>query len=210
MVDRIAASGEVRSPRVLSALRSVPRHAFVPSEPIARVYVDSPLPIGFGQTISAPGVVALMTEALELRGDERVLEIGTGSGYQAAILSRLAREVHTIERIDALAETAAARLRDVGYDNVVVHAGDGYVGLADKAPFDRILLAAAPPEIPPVLFDQLSDGGILVAPVGERRARVQELVRFRKVKGKLERETLAGVRFLPMVPGERHIDRQGR
>jgi protein-L-isoaspartate(D-aspartate) O-methyltransferase len=179
---------------------AVPRHLFVPGMPLARAYADRPQPIGHEQTISQPTIVAVMTQALALRGGERVLEIGTGSGYQAAVLSRLAREVFTIEIVAPLGETARARLAKLGYANVHVRIGDGYKGWPEEAPFDRVLLTAAPPEIPKALTDQLAEGGILVAPVGPDGA-VQELVRWTKRKGKIQEDKLGAVRFVPMVPG---------
>ncbi|HSO36722.1 MAG TPA: protein-L-isoaspartate(D-aspartate) O-methyltransferase [Labilithrix sp.] len=200
LVRLVAARGYVRSERVLEAMRRVPRHLFVPGAPLEEAYGDWPLGIGAGQTISQPSVVGEMTEALELRGTERVLEIGTGSGYQAAVLSVLARQVYTIEIVKELGVRAEARLRDLGYSNVQVRVGDGYAGWAEEAPFDRVILTAAPPEVPKALLDQLAEGGVLVAPVGEEHG-TQWLVRIRKKDGKLARERLSLVRFVPMVPG---------
>jgi protein-L-isoaspartate(D-aspartate) O-methyltransferase len=160
--------------------------------------MDMPAPIGYGQTISQPTVVAIMTEALELTGDERVLEIGTGSGYQAAILSLLAAEVYTIELVNELAEEARGRLRRLGYTNVHVRAGDGYRGWPEQAPFQRILLTAAPDVMPRVLPRQLAEGGVMVAPVGPR-ALTQRLIRFRRTRGHLHSEDLGSVAFVPMV-----------
>ncbi|MBI2390016.1 MAG: protein-L-isoaspartate(D-aspartate) O-methyltransferase [Deltaproteobacteria bacterium] len=198
LVDLIGFEGSVRDPRVLQAMRKVPRHLFVPGVSVRSAYLDTPLPIGHGQTISQPTVVGMMTEALDLKGGERVLEIGTGSGYQAAILSLLAAEVYSIEIVEPLANEARTRLRELGY-RVEVRAGDGYAGWPDKAPFDRIVVTAAPPQIPKALTDQLAEGGILVLPVGPRYS-FQDLVRIRKVKGKLQRESLGAVIFVPMVP----------
>lgn len=200
LVRRIEASGYVKSARVLAALRQVPRHMFIPEVPLADAYADMPLPIGSGQTISQPTVVGEMTDALELRGRERVLEIGTGSGYQAAVLSVLAAEVYSIEIVPELGERAARRLRALGYANVHVRVGDGYAGWPEHAPFDRIIVTAAPPEIPRALTDQLAEGGVLVAPVGEQYE-TQWLVRVRKKGDVLRRERLEPVRFVPMVPG---------
>jgi protein-L-isoaspartate(D-aspartate) O-methyltransferase len=177
LVDEV--DDAVKDERVLSAVRNVPRHAFVPDAPLRFAYADQPLPIGHGQTISQPTVVAMMTEALQLRGGERVLEIGTGSGYQAAILGRLAREVYTIEIVPELGEEARQRLERLGFGNVQVRIGDGYAGWPERAPFDRIILTAAPPEVPRALLDQLADGGILVAPVG-REGEIQTLRPGRK------------------------------
>lgn len=190
----------VRNPKVLNAMRTVERHKFVPSHQVASAYEDHPLPIGHGQTISQPYIVALMTELCELDGTEKVLEIGTGSGYQAAILSLLAKEVYSIELIEPLATQAAKCLKELGYKNVIVKCGDGYLGWPEQAPFDVIMLTAAPPSIPQALVDQLKDdGGIMVAPVGDF---FQELVRIRKINGRVYRETVTHVRFVPMVPGK--------
>jgi protein-L-isoaspartate(D-aspartate) O-methyltransferase len=186
--------------RVLDAMRRVPRHLFMAGVSMRTAYEDTPYPIGHGQTISQPTVVALMTQALRLTGEERVLEIGTGSGYQAAVLALLAREVYTIEIVAPLGAEASARLRHLGYDNVTVRVGDGYLGWPEHAPFDRIILTAAPPTMPAALVAQLRDGGILVAPVGED---IQDLLRWTKRGDRLDKERLGAVRFVPMVPGER-------
>ena len=190
--------GQPWSDRVLGVMRRVPRHLFAPELPLATAYDDAPQPIGHEQTISQPTVVAMMTQALDLDGSERVLEIGTGSGYQAAVLSSLAKEVFSIEIVEPLGVAARERLKKLGYDNVQVRIGDGYAGWPSEAPFDAIILTAAPPEVPRALVDQLRDGGILVAPVGTR---VQSLIRLRKEGGAIRREELAGVVFVPMVPG---------
>ncbi len=200
LVRSIAERGYVTSERVLDAMRRVPRHLFVPSAALDEAYGDWPLGIGARQTISQPSVVGEMTEALELRGTERVLEIGTGSGYQAAVLSVLAREVFTIEILQEHGARAEKRLRDLGYANVRVRIGDGYAGWPEEAPFDRVILTAAPPVVPEPLLEQLADGGVLVAPVGEEHG-TQWLVRMRKKDGKLTKERLGLVRFVPMVPG---------
>ncbi len=192
--EQIAARG-VRDPRVLSALARVPRHELVPAEQREHAYEDRPLPIGWEQTISQPYVVAYMTDQLQLRGEERVLEIGTGSGYQAAILSLLAREVYTIEIVEPLAERSRADLARLGYANVHVRAGDGYRGWPEQAPFDAIIVTAAPGHVPQPLIDQLAVGGRLVLPVGEMN---QELLRIERDASGLRRETLIGVRFVPM------------
>ncbi len=186
------------SPRVLDAMRRVPRHLFVSGVGLVAAYRDAPLPIGHGQTISQPTVVALMTQALELDGDERVLEIGTGSGYQAAVLSVLVRRLFTIELVEPLGVIARRRLRDLGYDNVTMRIGDGYAGWSEHAPFDRIVLTAAPPSMPPALVAQLADGGIIVAPLGDDE---QRLVRWTKKGDSIEKTVLGAVRFVPMVPG---------
>ena len=192
---------EIGDARVLEAMARVPRHLFVPGVSLARAYEDEPAPIGFDQTISQPTVVAWMSSALELRGRERVLEIGTGSGYQAAVLSVLSADVYTIELVPQLAADADERLRRLGYANVHVRAGDGYAGWPEHAPFDRVIVTAAPERVPAALFEQLADGGVLVAPVGGER-REQKLVRYRKRGGHVEAQDLGYVRFVPMVHGD--------
>jgi len=182
---------------VLAAMEFVPRHKFVPEEFRARAYDDVPLPIGGGQTISQPYIVAAMTSVLRLRLGDRVLEIGTGCGYQAAILSRLAKEVFGVERRPELALSASARLARLGYTNVHVHCGDGTLGLAEFAPFDAILVAAAAPTIPQPLLAQLAEGGRMIAPVGDSEHQELQLVEKR---GKTFRNTtLEGCRFVPLV-----------
>jgi len=187
----------VRDPRVLEAMLRVPRHAFVPAEMASGAYADQPLPIGEGQTISQPYMVAAMTEALELVGEERVLEVGTGSGYQAAILSLLAKEVHSVEYVATLAVAAQVRLEQMGYLNVLVHAGDGSLGWPPEAPYDAIVVTAAAPRIPPPLTEQLAEGGRLVIPVGPSLE--QELLLVRKISGRTNAETLHHCRFVPLV-----------
>ena len=194
--QQIAARG-IRAERVLDAMRSVPRHLFVPLESRHSAYMDGPLSIGQGQTISQPYIVALMTEALELRGHERVLEIGTGSGYQAAILSQLASHVYTIERIPELASRAQDLFRQLGYDNISMHVGDGTLGWLEHAPYEAIIVTAAAPEIPRPLTDQLAEGGRLVAPIGGSWS--QSLVRVRKQRGHLRRQELTSVAFVPLI-----------
>jgi len=189
---------EVDDPRVLDALAAIPRHVFVPEHPLAHAYGDHPLPIGHGVTISQPTVVGMMTEALRLDGTERVLEIGTGSGYQTAVLARLAREVDSVEVVPQLAERAARVLAALGCTNVAVHVGDGWRGHPSGAPYDRILVTAAPERLPTALCDQLSEGGLLVVPVGSQ-ACDQRLERHVKRGGRLVREDLGAVRFVPMV-----------
>lgn len=191
---------DVRDVRVLDVMAHVPRHLFVPGVSLRRAYFNDPAPIGYGQTISQPSMVGIMTEALDLDPTKRVLEIGTGSGYQAAILSLLAAEVYSIEVIPELADEAGARLLRLGYTNVHVKAGDGFEGWPEKAPFDRILVTAAPEEVPQALFDQLADGGILVVPVGPSPW-TQSLLRYRRKGELLSCEDLGAVRFVPMVPG---------
>jgi protein-L-isoaspartate(D-aspartate) O-methyltransferase len=186
----------VKDPLVLSALRKVERHRFVPEEYLNSAYSDQPLPIGEGQTISQPYIVALMTELLELKGDEKVLEIGTGSGYQAAILAELAKEVYSIEIIGSLASSADKRLRQLGYQNIHVKAGDGYLGWPEVAPFDAIIVTAAPDHIPKPLIDQLKEGGRMVVPVGTY---TQELKKIIKRSGKIETTDVIPVVFVPMT-----------
>ncbi len=197
MVDTQIVERGIRDKRVIWAMKKVPRHLFVPEEVIDDAYDDRALPIGHGQTISQPYIVALMTELLELKGDERVLEIGTGSGYQAAILAELAREVHTIERIQALAEEAVKKFEKMGYKNIKVYIKDGTEGLPELAPFDRIIITAATPDIPSPLVSQLKEKGIIVAPTGERYS--QYLLKAVKSRGELEKHYLIPVAFVPLI-----------
>ena len=192
--EQIAARG-IEDPRVLAAIARVPRHELVPPEQREHAYEDRPLPIGFQQTISQPFVVAYMTEQLRLRGDERVLEIGTGSGYQAAVLSLLAREVWSIEIVEPLAERARGDLARLGFTNVHVRAGDGYRGWPEQAPFDAVLVTAAPGHVPQALVDQLAVGGRMVLPVGSVD---QQLLLLERDASGVRRETLIPVRFVPM------------
>ncbi|MCU1342901.1 MAG: Protein-L-isoaspartate O-methyltransferase [Candidatus Acidoferrum typicum] len=197
MVEKQISKRGVASQRVLDAMLSVPRHEFVPDQFRANAYADKPLPIGEGQTISQPFMVGAMTEALELTGSERVLEIGTGSGYQSAVLSLLAREVISIESHTSLALAAQERLGRLGYANVYIHNGDGSLGFPDAAPYDAILITAAAPEIPPLLVSQLSEGGRLVIPVGSQDN--QELLQARKNGGTLNSRVLFDCRFVPLL-----------
>src|SRR5208283_4835822 len=183
--------------RVLEAMNKVPRHLFMPQALRERAYEDVALPIGEGQTISQPYMVAVMTELLELGGDEKVLEIGTGSGYQAALLSELARAVFTIERVPVLADESRARLAGLGYNNVTVLTGDGSKGLEEMSPFDRIIITAAAPELPEIIVKQLKEGGVIVAPVGERFSQV--VIRGRKKKGVLAEELHTPCVFVPLI-----------
>ena len=195
---QIAGRG-LRSPRLLGAIRSVPREAFVPPELSPYAYEDRPLPIGFGQTISQPYIVALMADALCLMPSDRVLEIGTGSGYGAAVLSRLASEVYTVERIAELAAIASDRLRRLGFGNVTVRTGDGALGWPEHAPYEAILVTAAGRRVPQALLDQLVPEGRLVMPVGSH-SELQELVRIVHTPGRgFERENLGDVAFVPLV-----------
>ncbi|MBI4762351.1 MAG: protein-L-isoaspartate(D-aspartate) O-methyltransferase [Chloroflexota bacterium] len=196
MVERQLRGRGISDRRVLDAFEAVPRHLFVPEEYRHLAYEDGPLPIGFGQTISQPFIVAYMTQLLDLTGKERVLEVGTGSGYQAAILSALTAEVHTIELIPALAERARATLAQIGVTNVSIHIGDGSLGWEAAAPYDAILVTAAGPRVPPPLLKQLADGGRMVLPVGERGAQVLEL--WRREGEQFSQETLLPVAFVPL------------
>jgi protein-L-isoaspartate(D-aspartate) O-methyltransferase len=193
--EQIAERG-IRNPRVLNAMLRVPRHRFLPAEMEEHAYKDGPLPIGLGQTISQPYMVAAMTDLLELSGDEKVLEIGTGSGYQAAVLSEMTRIVHTIERHAPHARRAAALLQALDYNNVFVHVGDGSLGWQPDAPYHAIVVTAAAPNIPRPLIDQLAEGGRLVIPVGTREG--QTLERWRKQDGQIRREALFPVAFVPL------------
>ncbi|MEO0075035.1 MAG: protein-L-isoaspartate(D-aspartate) O-methyltransferase [candidate division WOR-3 bacterium] len=183
--------------RVLKAMEQVPRHLFVPNEYQAEAYCDYPLPIGEGQTISQPYIVARMTELAQLKGNEKVLEIGTGSGYQAAILALLAKEVYTIELISSLANKASALLKELKYDNVFVRCGDGFLGWPEAQPFDVIIITCAPPYLPDSLIAQLKDGGRIVAPMGEEYG-TQILTIYDKKAGKLIKTEYEPVRFVPM------------
>jgi protein-L-isoaspartate(D-aspartate) O-methyltransferase len=196
MVERLAKSG-LDDARVLGAMEAVPRHQLVPEALQVQAYADAALPIGDGQTISAPGIVALMTAALGLTGKERVLEIGTGSGYQSAVLSRLAAQVISVERLPGLAARARRALDDLGVSNVVVYLGDGSLGRPADAPFDAILVTAGSPAIPPPLLEQLASGGRLVAPVGTREE--QFLYRVRRTERGFARENLGRCRFVDLV-----------
>jgi protein-L-isoaspartate(D-aspartate) O-methyltransferase len=198
MVERIRSRG-VTDAAVLAALDAVPRHLFVPQPERARAYEDRPLPIGDGQTISQPYMVALMTSLLELRPGERVLEIGTGSGYQAAVLSRVAAEVYTMEIRKPLADRARRTLAELGYRNVHLRVGDGFQGWPDAAPFDAIIVTAAPPSVPDPLLRQLKVGGRLVIPVGDRNALQSLLVLTKRPDGGFDRSNVMPVFFVPMT-----------
>jgi protein-L-isoaspartate(D-aspartate) O-methyltransferase len=196
MVNEQIISRGISDRRLLDALSELPRHWFVPEEYANIAYSDSPLPIGRGQTISQPYIVALMTELLLLQGDENVLEVGTGSGYQAALLASLSRQVHTIERHTTLAENAEKALIRLGLTNVTVHVGDGSLGLPDNAPFQAIMITAAAPRVPQPLYDQLDEGGRLVLPEGG--AGGQMLDRWFKQDGELVQEHITPVAFVPL------------
>jgi protein-L-isoaspartate(D-aspartate) O-methyltransferase len=197
MVESQLVRRGIEDKRVLDAMRQVPRHLFVPQDARGLAYSDGPLPIGQGQTISQPYIVALMTELLELTGQEKVLELGTGSGYQAAILSRLVGQVYSVERHAALAEQAERVLAQLGYDNVVISVGDGTLGWPEHSPYEAIIVTAAAPDVPQPLTDQLADGGRLVAPVGSRWSQV--LAKVKRQGETLVREHLTAVAFVPLV-----------
>ena len=197
MVEGQIANRGIDSPRVLEAFLRVPRHLFLPDKKCPRAYQDGPLPINKGQTISQPYIVAYMTEQLKLTGDEKILEIGTGSGYQAAILGELAREVHSVERHESLAKSAVGLLEELGYENIQVHLGDGTKGLPDHAPYQAIIVTAAGPDVPAPLLDQLADGGRLIMPVGARFGQVLRLCR--RDGGKYHQEDLTPVAFVPLI-----------
>ncbi|MFC1869566.1 protein-L-isoaspartate(D-aspartate) O-methyltransferase [Thermodesulfobacteriota bacterium] len=198
--EQIIARG-IKDPRVIKAMKKVPRHRFVPAKNRVLSYGDYPLPIGKGQTISQPYIVAFMTEALELSAEDRVLEIGTGSGYQAAILAELVKEVYTIEIVPELGRRAQKTLEELKYVNIRVKIGDGYKGWPDMAPFDAVIVTCAPEQIPRALVDQLKEGGQMIIPVGMRRT-VQKLVKVTKKDGKIETQAVMNVRFVPMVEGD--------
>lgn len=200
MVENQIRGRGITDPRVLAAMERVARHRFVPGPYRSRAYADHPLPIGEGQTISQPYVVALMTEALALRGHEKVLEIGTGSGYQAAVLAELCRQVYTIEIFESLGRRAETTLKALEYDNIHVKVGDGYKGWPEHAPFDAVIVTCAPSHIPQPLKEQLAEGGRMILPVGPRHA--QKLVRLTKQSGVLAEEEVIPVLFVPMIDTE--------
>jgi protein-L-isoaspartate(D-aspartate) O-methyltransferase len=198
--EQIVARG-IEEPRVLEAMARVPRHEFIPSGQRGEAYEDWPLPIGYGQTISQPYIVAFMTAVLDPEPGDRVLEIGTGSGYQAAVLSALVAEVYTVEIVEPLAKRAEADLKRLGYGNVKVRAGDGYLGWPEAAPFDAIIVTCAPERVPQALVEQLKEGGRMIIPVGSPWG-AQELYLLRKTAAGLERRGVLPVRFVPMVKGK--------
>ncbi|MCM8771321.1 MAG: protein-L-isoaspartate(D-aspartate) O-methyltransferase [Candidatus Omnitrophica bacterium] len=197
MVKEQLLGRDINDERVLAAFQKVPRHLFVPEDFQKNAYEDYPLPIGEGQTISQPYMVALMTQLLCLSGEEKVLEIGTGSGYQAAILAELSKEVYTIERFETLANNAKKVLLKLGYANVNVRVGDGTQGWPEEAPFDRIIVTAASPHIPHPLIEQLKDPGLLVIPLGEAFSQILTVVY--KDKAKIRQEEICGCVFVPLV-----------
>lgn len=196
MVDTQICARGITDPAVIAAMRTVPRHLFVPPDQRAYAYYDTPLPIGCSQTISQPYIVALMTEALKLDKTSRVLEIGTGSGYQTAVLAEIADSVYSIETIPELHERAKKLLESLGYDRVHLRLGDGYYGWEEYAPFDAIIITAAPREVPKPLLDQLADGGRMVVPVGDF---YQELLLLHRTGDKIRKRSLGGVIFVPMT-----------
>lgn len=187
----------VHDPEVIRAMKTVPRHLFVLPGEVNEAYLDHPLPIGYNQTISQPYIVAFMTEALDLEKSDRVLEVGTGSGYQAAVLAEICDSVFTIEIIESLGEKAHHTLKSLGYTNVKVRIGDGYQGWKENGPYDAIIVTCSPTHIPEPLQDQLHEGGKMIIPVGQSYS--QELILLRKRDGKLEREDVLPVRFVPMI-----------
>ncbi len=198
MVEQQLQGRDITDARVLAAMGRVPRHRFVAADLAHLAYADHPLPIGLGQTISQPYIVALMSQWAQVKPGDKVLEVGTGSGYQAAVLGELTDQVYTIELLPELAESAAKRLKELRYSQVQVRTGDGYQGWPEAAPFDAILVTAAAPQVPDALAAQLKEGGRLVIPVGPA-GWSQELIRFRRVQGKLKEEERLPVRFVPLV-----------
>lgn len=198
MVEEQLRGRDIRDPRVLEAMRAVPRHRFVPDDLSGQAYFDGPVRLDHGQTISQPYIVALMSQLLELEGGETVLEIGTGSGYQAAVLSRLAGQVYSLERVAELARTAAQRLKELGCENVTVYERDGSGGLPEHAPYPAIIVAAAAPRVPAPLMEQLEIGGRLVVPVGSQDGQTLELWR-REDKADFSQERIAPVAFVPLL-----------
>jgi protein-L-isoaspartate(D-aspartate) O-methyltransferase len=199
LVSRWIKAQGVRDPNVLTAMRTVPRHEFVRPGDSRRAYADQPIPIGHGQTISQPYIVALMTEYLELQPDHNVLEVGTGSGYQAAVCAELAREVYTIEIIDELAKSAKERLKDLGYPNVSVKAADGYFGWPEHAPFDAIIVTAAAGLVPPPLIEQLKPNGRMILPLGSPYGSQTLVLITKDDKGEVRSKAVLPVRFVPMT-----------
>ena len=209
MVQRQLVARDIDDARVLEAMRKVPRHRFVPEEHEAHAYLDQPLPIGYDQTISQPYIVALMTQLARPVEGDRVLEVGTGSGYQAAVLGELVAEVYSIEIVAPLAERATRVLGELGYDNVHVRSGDGYAGWPEHAPFDAIVVTAAPERIPAPLLEQLAPGGRLVIPVGPMHSTQQLRVVEKDAQGRLHERSVSPVRFVPLTGEAADRDREG-
>ncbi|MBC8256442.1 MAG: protein-L-isoaspartate(D-aspartate) O-methyltransferase [Candidatus Marinimicrobia bacterium] len=206
MVEKQIERRGIKDPRVLKVMRETPRHHFIPPHLEKMAYNDGPLPIGEGQTISQPYIVALMTELLELKGDEKMLEIGTGSGYQAAVLSALVSQVFSIEIVKNLVDSATVRLNKLGYKNITTRWGDGYIGWPEEAPFDGIIVTAAPDKIPQPLIDQLMVGGRLVVPTGTRRQELKIITK--NDDGTIQSKNIIPVRFVPMVhPEDGNLDK---
>ncbi|MFP4018686.1 MAG: protein-L-isoaspartate(D-aspartate) O-methyltransferase [Bacteroidales bacterium] len=199
MVKQQIVDRGIKDPKVIAAMKDVDRHVYVPKNYRDMAYSDRPLPIGDGQTISQPYIVALMTESLELEEGDKVLEIGTGSGYQAAVLSHITSEIYSIEIIEELAEEAKENLQKQGYDSIKLKIGDGYKGWGEYAPFDAIIVTCAPSDIPEPLKEQLAEGGRMVIPIGDKF--IQELVLLKKKNGELEKQEISSVRFVPMLDG---------
>ena len=198
MVEEQLLDRGITDASVLRAMHTVPRHHLVPPDLVQYAYTDRPLPIGYDQTISQPFIVAYMVQAAELQSTDRVLEIGTGSGYQAAVLAEIVDSVYTIEIVEPLGRTAKRRLEELGYDNIAVRIGDGYAGWPEAAPFDAILVTAAPEDVPPPLAQQLAEGGRMIIPVG-KESRLQYLMQLEKRNGKLKQKKLLPVRFVPFT-----------
>jgi protein-L-isoaspartate(D-aspartate) O-methyltransferase len=196
MIDEQIKKRGVSDPHVLDAMGKINRHLFVPEQYRSMAYSDHPLPIGHAQTISQPYIVAFMSELLKVKKTDRVLEIGTGSGYQAAVLGEIVKEVYSIEIIEKLGKRSAALLNKLGYTNIFTRIGDGYQGWPEKAPFDKIIVTAAPPEIPPALIEQLKPGGLMIVPVGTT---YQELILIEKTQEGIKKKSVLPVRFVPMV-----------
>jgi protein-L-isoaspartate(D-aspartate) O-methyltransferase len=199
MAATAGTSHKTIDPQVLEAMRQVPRHLLVPQEVRGEAYRNTPLPIGHEQTISQPYIVALMTDLLDAKPGHKVLEVGTGSGYQAAVLARIVDQVYTIEIVEPLAKRAAEQLQALGYDNVSVRAGDGYAGWPDEAPFDRIIVTAGADHVPKPLVDQLKPGGIMVIPVGSDTNELQLTVLSKDAKGRIRKRSVLPVRFVPLI-----------
>lgn len=205
MVERQLVARGIENEKVLEAMRKVPRHEFVPESQQAFAYQDRPLPIGHDQTISQPYIVAFMTEQLAVKPGDRVLEIGTGSGYQAAVLAELVKEVYTIEIVEPLAKSSSEHFERVGYENITAKAGDGYLGWPEHAPFDAVMVTAAPDHIPQPLIDQLREGGRMIIPVGPDGG-MQQLKILRKKDGEVVRESILPVRFVPLTRNTEQIN----